>query len=178
MYQILIVFQVLVGLGVIGLVLMQQGKGADAGAAFGSGASGTVFGAQGSASFLSRATAVLALLFFTTSLGLAILVGHRDEQKDLMDIPEVEQTMPDIPVISDNGEPASVPSISQQQASEMPGIEVTETVEKIPEAVEVIEAVDESGAAIEVIEPVAEPPAVETPSAEAQPEAEGQPEGN
>ena len=58
---------------VIVLVLLQRGKGADAGAAFGAGASGTVFGARGSASFFSRATAVLATLFFVTSLGLAYL---------------------------------------------------------------------------------------------------------
>jgi len=64
MYQVIIVIHVLLGLGVIGLVLMQQGKGADAGAAFGTGSSGTVFGAQGAASFLSRSTAILATLFF------------------------------------------------------------------------------------------------------------------
>ncbi|HXG28240.1 MAG TPA: preprotein translocase subunit SecG, partial [Nevskiales bacterium] len=60
MHTFLIVIQVLLALGIIGLVLLQQGKGADMGAAFGSGASGTVFGARGSANFLSRTTAVLA----------------------------------------------------------------------------------------------------------------------
>src|ERR1700740_2087526 len=59
--------------GIIGVVLLQRGKGADAGAGFGSGASGTVFGARGSASFLSRTTAVLAALFFVASLTLAYL---------------------------------------------------------------------------------------------------------
>jgi preprotein translocase subunit SecG len=77
MYQAIIIIHVLLGLGIIGLVLMQQGKGADAGAAFGTGASGSVFGAQGAASFLSRTTAILATLFFTTSLGLAVFNGHR-----------------------------------------------------------------------------------------------------
>ena len=146
MYQILIVFQVLVGLSVIGLVLMQQGKGADAGAAFGSGASGTVFGAQGSASFLSRATALLALLFFSSSLGLAILIGHRDEVKDLMDVPEINQNLTDVPFVNDSSEPISVPSISQQQAAEETpeGVEVIEAVEETPEVVEVIEGVEES----------------------------------
>ena len=71
MYQVIIVIHVLLGLGVIGLVMMQQGKGADAGASFGSGSAGSVFGAQGAASFLSRATAILATSFFITSLGLA-----------------------------------------------------------------------------------------------------------
>jgi len=69
MYQVIIVVHVLLGLGVVGLVLMQQGKGADAGAAFGTGSSGSVFGAQGAASFLSRATAILATLFFYDQLG-------------------------------------------------------------------------------------------------------------
>jgi preprotein translocase subunit SecG len=61
--------------GIVGLVLLQRGKGADAGAGFGAGASGTVFGARGSASFLSRTTAVLATLFFVTCLTLSYLGG-------------------------------------------------------------------------------------------------------
>jgi len=61
----------------IGLILIQHGKGADAGAAFGSGASGTVFGSKGSGSFLTRSTAILATLFFITSLSLAYLGGNR-----------------------------------------------------------------------------------------------------
>jgi preprotein translocase subunit SecG len=68
-----IVFHVLFAAGIVGLVLLQRGKGADAGAGFGSGASGTVFGARGSASFLSRTTAILAALFICTSLTLAYL---------------------------------------------------------------------------------------------------------
>lgn len=68
-----LVVHTLIALALIALVLLQRGKGADAGAAFGAGASGTVFGARGSASFFSRATAVLATLFFVTSLGLAYL---------------------------------------------------------------------------------------------------------
>lgn len=71
-----IVFHVLFASGIVGLVLLQRGKGADAGAGFGAGASGTVFGARGSASFLSRTTAVLAALFIVTSLSLAYLGGR------------------------------------------------------------------------------------------------------
>ncbi|MGF6549814.1 preprotein translocase subunit SecG [Paraburkholderia youngii] len=67
---LIIVVQLLSALGVIGLVLLQHGKGADMGAAFGSGASGSLFGATGSANFLSRTTAVLAALFFATTLAL------------------------------------------------------------------------------------------------------------
>ncbi len=71
MFTFLISIQVLIAAGLIGLILVQHGKGADMGAAFGSGASGTVFGSQGSGSFLTRATTVLAVLFFLNSLFLA-----------------------------------------------------------------------------------------------------------
>ena len=68
---------VLIALAIIGLVLLQHGKGADMGSGFGGGASGSLFGATGSANFLSRATAVLATVFFLTSLGLAYLATNR-----------------------------------------------------------------------------------------------------
>ena len=118
MYQVIIVCHVLIGLSIIGLVLMQQGKGADAGAAFGSGASGTVFGAQGSASFLSRTTAILAALFFLTSLGLAVLSGHGNEVKDIISQPlEQQKDITDLPLTSDTPVlPAEVPSISDTPA--------------------------------------------------------------
>src|SRR5688500_13219178 len=74
-----IVLHVLLAAGIVGLVLLQRGRGADAGAGFGSGASGTVFGARGSASFLSRTTATLAVLFIVTSLSLAYMGGRRQE---------------------------------------------------------------------------------------------------
>ena len=90
MYQIIIVIHVLLGLGIIGLILMQQGKGADAGATFGGGASGSVFGAQGAASFLSRTTAILATMFFITSLGLAWINGNnKSPATDIMTSPAV-----------------------------------------------------------------------------------------
>jgi preprotein translocase subunit SecG len=72
----LIVVHVLLSLGIIGLVLLQRGKGADAGAGFGAGASGTVFGARGSATFFSKLTAALATAFFITSLALAVLASR------------------------------------------------------------------------------------------------------
>jgi preprotein translocase subunit SecG len=72
---LVLVVHVLAALGVIGLVLLQHGKGADVGAAFGSGASGSLFGATGSANFLSRTTAILAAVFFVSSLGLAYLAN-------------------------------------------------------------------------------------------------------
>ncbi|MDB5986809.1 MAG: secG [Nevskia sp.] len=85
MYTLLIVFYVLVSVALVGLVLIQQGKGADAGAAFGSGASGTVFGSRGSANFLSRATAWLATVFFLLSLALAYVVHGRSEARSVVD---------------------------------------------------------------------------------------------
>ena len=73
LFSLLLTLHILVAIAIIGLVLMQHGKGADMGAAFGSGASGSLFGATGSANFLSRTTGVLAAVFFLTSLGLAYI---------------------------------------------------------------------------------------------------------
>jgi preprotein translocase subunit SecG len=75
--KIALIIHTLIALGIIALVLLQRGKGADAGAAFGAGASGTVFGARGSGSFFSRATAILATAFFASSLTLAYLSSQR-----------------------------------------------------------------------------------------------------
>lgn len=71
------IVHILVAAAVVGLVLLQHGKGADMGAAFGSGSSGSLFGASGSANFMSRATAVMATLFFMTSLGLTYFSGQK-----------------------------------------------------------------------------------------------------
>lgn len=76
---LIIVVQLLSALGVIGLVLLQHGKGADMGAAFGSGASGSLFGASGSANFLSRTTAVLATVFFVSTLALTYLGSYHSK---------------------------------------------------------------------------------------------------
>lgn len=76
---LIIVVQLLSALGVIGLVLLQHGKGADMGAAFGSGASGSLFGATGSANFLSRTTAILAAIFFITTLALTYLGSYKPQ---------------------------------------------------------------------------------------------------
>ncbi len=76
--SILLVIQVLLSISLIVLILLQHGKGADAGAAFGSGASATIFGARGSGNFLSRSTTVLAILFFVVCLSLAYLSSNRE----------------------------------------------------------------------------------------------------
>ena len=75
--NIAVMAHVLVAIAIVGLVLLQHGKGADMGSGFGGGASGSLFGATGSANFLSRATAVLATIFFALSLALAYLATHR-----------------------------------------------------------------------------------------------------
>jgi preprotein translocase subunit SecG len=77
LFSVLLTVHILVALAIVGLVLMQHGKGADMGAAFGSGASGSLFGASGSANFLSRTTAALATVFFLTSLSLAYVASSK-----------------------------------------------------------------------------------------------------
>jgi preprotein translocase subunit SecG len=85
MQTILTVIHLFLAIGLVGLVLIQHGRGADAGAAFGSGASATVFGARGSGSFLSRSTAIIAALFFVTSIALAYFAQKGEAPKGLMD---------------------------------------------------------------------------------------------
>ena len=80
LFLVVVVVQVLAALAIIGLVLLQHGKGADMGAAFGSGASGSLFGATGSSNFLSKSTAVAAGLFFVATLGLTFIGNHHSSQ--------------------------------------------------------------------------------------------------
>lgn len=77
LFPLVLSLHILIGLAVIGLVLIQHGKGADMGAAFGSGASGSLFGASGSANFMSRTTGILAAAFFLTSLSLSFMATNR-----------------------------------------------------------------------------------------------------
>jgi preprotein translocase subunit SecG len=97
------VLHILSAVSVIVLVLLQHGKGADMGAAFGSGSSGSLFGASGSANFLSRTTGVLAAVFFITSLGLTYLSSHKIEDAGVMDkavpaqAPKAAEPEPSIP---------------------------------------------------------------------------------
>jgi preprotein translocase subunit SecG len=79
------IFHMLAALALIGFILIQHGKGADVGAAFGAGASGSVFGARGSANFLSRTTAILAVVFFASSLTLTYLSSQRQDRTGVMD---------------------------------------------------------------------------------------------
>lgn len=84
------IVHVLAALAVIGLVLLQHGKGADVGAAFGSGSAGSLFGSSGAANFLSRSTAVLAGVFFVTSLSLSYMSGHTAHATSVMQSPRVD----------------------------------------------------------------------------------------
>ncbi len=114
MGQILLVIHVVIAVAIVVLVLLQHGKGADAGAAFGSGASSTVFGSRGSASFLVKITALLATGFFLTSLTLAMLAsreaGPPASVVDMVDEQvELEQAAPEAPVDEDSDEDAPPP---------------------------------------------------------------------
>ena len=120
MYTILVVIQVLVAIALVALVLLQHGKGADAGAAFGSGASGTVFGARGSANFLSTATAWLAAAFFGISLALAYFVNARSETESLVDslaapavVPAPTAPVPALP--AESAAPATAQPVEEQK---------------------------------------------------------------
>jgi preprotein translocase subunit SecG len=154
MYQVIIVIHILLGLSIIGLILMQQGKGADAGATFGGGGSGSVFGAQGAASFLSRTTAILAALFFITSLGLAWINGNKGAAVDFMGsgagVPAVEKEAPDLGLPNVDGAnikpsvPAPLPEgkagVVSPPAAEQP---IVASPPAVPKAEE-IKAVEES----------------------------------
>ncbi len=122
---VVVVFHLLGAIGVVALVLLQQGKGADAGASFGAGASNTVFGSQGTATFLSRVTAILAAAFFMTSLGLAFFANQKADALAQVGLPdpavlEVQQkpAVEDVPVLEEQ-EPADnaadVPQAPEQQ---------------------------------------------------------------
>ncbi|MCK9719196.1 preprotein translocase subunit SecG [Pseudomonas syringae pv. syringae] len=113
---VVIVFHLLGALGVVALVLLQQGKGADAGASFGAGASNTVFGGQGTSTFLSKFTAILAACFFITSLGLGYFAKEKAQQLTQVGLPdpavlEVKQkpAADDVPVL-EGQKPAAVPA--------------------------------------------------------------------
>lgn len=116
---ILLVVQVLVALGLIAFILIQHGKGADAGAAFGSGASNTVFGAQGSGNFMTKTTTILAFVFLANSLALAYISRERvtqgqslmETESVMMEVQEeagteIPQSVEEVPVITESDIPA------------------------------------------------------------------------
>ena len=121
---LILVVQLLAALVMIGLVLIQHGKGADMGAAFGSGASATVFGSRGASNFLSRTTAILATAFFLTSLALAYFAMQTTEpdtvMKSVEPAPQVETVTPDGPVVPDL---PSVPETAVPAGGDVPQVD-------------------------------------------------------
>ncbi|MFZ0254710.1 MAG: preprotein translocase subunit SecG [Gammaproteobacteria bacterium] len=138
MANVLLVVQVLAACGLIALVLLQHGKGADAGAAFGSGASGSLFGSRGPTSFLSRSTAILAIVFFANSLVLSYLAGHsrtpssvveQFQEKERRSQPVSPPSSSDVPSLPGSAEPAELPRPEpvEGQRADVPQVPETPT---------------------------------------------------
>jgi preprotein translocase subunit SecG len=131
MQSFLVVVQILIGASMIGVILVQHGKGADAGAAFGSGASSTVFGARGSATFLTKLTAVFAVLFLSNSLLLGALSSGAPEPKSLMEREQQEEGSGATGVLESTikpldeggGEGASSVAPQESDLPEVPGVQ-------------------------------------------------------
>ncbi len=115
----ILLVHVVLAIGLIALVLIQQGKGAEAGAAFGGGASQTVFGSRGSTSFLSKLTGILAALFFVTSLGLAWFANQGGDSPDsgIPDARVIEQQRNSVPRLDDSAVNTTAPNASSVAAS-------------------------------------------------------------
>jgi preprotein translocase subunit SecG len=126
LHSIVLVAHVAVALMIVGLVLLQRGKGAEAGTGFGAGASGTVFGARGSANFLSRATGILATLFFISSLTLAYLGTQRVAPSSLL---ETSAPQPD-------AAPQAIPPAAPSELPTLPSDAAPEAVGESPNAVD------------------------------------------
>ena len=116
LHTLALVIHMLCAVGIVGLVLLQRGKGAEAGAGFGAGASGTVFGARGSGSFLSHMTAIFAAVFFITSLSLAYFGTVRTEHTSVVDA--VSQTQQSSS--SESAAASSAAATVVQQPTEQP----------------------------------------------------------
>lgn len=119
LFSLVLTIHILAALGIIGLVLVQHGKGADMGAAFGSGASGSLFGASGSANFLSRTTAVLAAVFFVTSLTLAYVASQKPKTTGSVMQETVQSQTAPAPAQA-GGEAGSAPADAGSKAKDIP----------------------------------------------------------
>ena len=132
---VVLVLHLLIAAAVCGFVLMQHGKGADMGAAFGSGASGSLFGAVGSANFLSRTTAILATIFFLTSIGLTFFGTLHGKPQGVMEQGVMEKTVPP-PKASDVPAPAGtqgeIPGSPSGTAPATPAPSGTSTPGEVP----------------------------------------------
>ena len=115
---LILIVDVIVALCIIGLVLLQHGKGADVGAAFGSGSSGSLFGATGSANFLSRTTAVLAVVFFVTTFALAYLVANRPRSSG--GVMDAVKEQPQRPSLASPPDASKSEDAAKSKANEVP----------------------------------------------------------
>jgi preprotein translocase subunit SecG len=135
MFTVILAVQMLTALGVIGLILVQHGKGADMGAAFGSGSSGSLFGASGSANFLSRTTAVLATVFFACTLALAYIGNMRSPVSgSVLERAQVAPAAPAAAAASGAGQiPAmSVPAAAPAASAAVPSAPAASGAAQIP----------------------------------------------
>ena len=119
MEQLILVFYVLLAAAIVGLILIQQGKGADVGASFGAGASQTVFGSVGAGNVLTRSTAILATLFFVASIGLAVMAKHKAEAVRQGGIPVAAEEQP-----GDNAAPSAPGAPAPTEASPAPATDI------------------------------------------------------
>jgi len=170
----IVIVHVLVAIGITGLVLLQQGKGADMGASFGSGASQTIFGSTGSGNVLTKSTSWLAVIFFITSLALALFARQQASQgvqesgliEDLGQLESVQTTVPgqDVPQVPALDASTDVPETTQQA---LEAVE-TEVDAELDAAVEGVAA--EAAEAVDVVEEAADAAVSEEPSEQAEEE--------
>ena len=130
MFTILLIIQVVIGLSIIGLVLLQQGKGADMGAAFGAGSAGTVFGARGGGSFFTRATAVLAAGFFINSVLLSSPVVRNENDPSV----SVTESVPMQETVTPALDTIDLPPADLPELPELSGEAATPATDDVPAA--------------------------------------------
>jgi len=120
MEQFILIFHFVVAVAIIGLILLQQGKGAEAGASFGAGASQTVFGSSGSWNFFSKMTAILATIFFVTSISLAVVAKNRTLVEDILP-PQLQEFS------SQPAAESAIPELELETDSDLPAVDQVET---------------------------------------------------
>ena len=129
MEQIILIAHLLVALGIIGLIMLQQGKGADMGASFGAGGSQTLFGSGGGGNVLTKATALLVALFFASSFGLALLANQKSVVVDELDLAiptAVEAVADELPAVVDEELPImvdDVPAVTGSAEDDLPSLD-------------------------------------------------------
>jgi preprotein translocase subunit SecG len=119
MEQFILIFHFVIAVALIGLILIQQGKGAEAGASFGAGASQTVFGSAGGWNFFSKTTALLATVFFVTSVSLAIVAKNRTVVADVL-LPELQQVPVEVATES------TIPELESEAETQLPVVDESE----------------------------------------------------